>query len=115
MESNDLGGSLPTEIGLLTRLDGLELGEDSLDGSIPSELGLLTALTFFDLQQNNLLGGTTVPTELGNLSVLGVFTVALNGHVGVFPTEIGSIQTLSKLLKTTGALLEINCQILTVS
>ena len=37
----------------------------SLDGTIPTELGRLTKLEILDLELNKLSG--TIPTELGNL------------------------------------------------
>ena len=63
MESNNLSGSIPTELGLLTELSKLDLKHNTLTGSIPTELGLLTELSVMYLYKNNLNG--TIPTELG--------------------------------------------------
>ena len=48
-------------------IDSLK-GDNELTGSIPSEVGLLTELRIFNLQ-NNLLTGE-IPTELGWMNVL---------------------------------------------
>jgi Leucine-rich repeat (LRR) protein len=42
---------LPTELGLLTSLEELDLRENQLTGKIPSEIGVLTSLTFVDLSK----------------------------------------------------------------
>lgn len=45
--NNNIGGSIPTEIGLLSDLDDMKLEHNSLTGTLPSELGLLSGLWFF--------------------------------------------------------------------
>jgi hypothetical protein len=46
LEDNNLSGTLPTEIGLLTGINSeFKLHTNSLRGSLPSEIGLLTAMT----------------------------------------------------------------------
>ena len=44
MEANDLVGSLPSQLGLLTHLTDLVLHANRLSGSIPTQLGDMTAL-----------------------------------------------------------------------
>ena len=51
---NDLTGSIPSELGILTQLTGLWLRTNLLTGSLPSELGILTQLTALWLWNNNL-------------------------------------------------------------
>jgi hypothetical protein len=41
---NELKGTIPREIGKLTRLEYLLLGINGLNGTIPSEMGRLTGL-----------------------------------------------------------------------
>jgi len=62
VDLNDLSGSIPTELALLTNVVGIYLWNNSLSGSIPSELGLLTNLRGIDFVGNNLSG--SVPSEL---------------------------------------------------
>ena len=47
--SNDLTGSIPSVIGLLSGMEHLELRHNQLTGPIPSEFGLLTPLTHLSL------------------------------------------------------------------
>ena len=46
----------------------IDLGNDNLQGSIPSELGELTVLTNLGLSSNSITG--TIPPELGQLAAL---------------------------------------------
>lgn len=48
LSGNQLKGSLPIELGLLTELKYLGLYHNQLKGSIPSELGGLTKLRIFN-------------------------------------------------------------------
>lgn len=50
----DLGGAIPSSLGLLTRLTSLDLGHNDLTGSIPKEIGDLPNLTFLDIEDNGL-------------------------------------------------------------
>lgn len=68
----DLTGSIPTEVGRLLQMTGLECtngaptqkgGLTKMTGSIPTELGLLTMLEQLDMWRNEFTG--PLPTELG--------------------------------------------------
>lgn len=48
MTENDLVGEIPSEIGMLSNLQELELGKNELSGPIPSELAGLAALRKFE-------------------------------------------------------------------
>ena len=64
--ANNLHGTLPTEVGLLTSITyGFNLFGNKIGGPIPSELGLMTDLqnTLF-LESNSFTG--RIPTELGS-------------------------------------------------
>jgi hypothetical protein len=45
MEFNELNGTIPSELGLMTAMERLSMYENELNGTIPSELGLMTAMT----------------------------------------------------------------------
>ena len=64
LTQNQLKGSLPTEIGLLTRCEKLYLNDNLIVGSLPSEIGLLQRLRILKLSRNSLSG--SIPSELGN-------------------------------------------------
>ena len=68
LQTNQLSGSIPPELGNLTNLTTLELWENQLSGSIPTEIGSLTNLTILNLSYNQFSG--SIPSELGNLSNL---------------------------------------------
>ena len=66
--SNDLTGSIISEISLMTQLERLSIDKNALSGSIPSEIGLMTALTRLDIDDTSLTG--SIPTEMENLENL---------------------------------------------
>ena len=59
----NLGGHLPTELGLLSSAEFVSLRNNQFTGTIPSELGLVTTMTEFRLGSNDISG--TIPAELG--------------------------------------------------
>jgi hypothetical protein len=64
-----LTGSLPTTIGLLTRLTVLVAAQSQLQGTIPSELALLSnTLEVLSLGGPNLEG--SLPESIGDLTLL---------------------------------------------
>ena len=94
LNSNNLRGSLPTEIGNLTNLFSLILYYNSLTGSIPATIGDLTNLSYLDLHLNSLTG--SIPTEIG-LTSLSYFYFGNNQLTGIIPTEIGNLTNLTHL------------------
>ena len=90
-----LSGSIPTELGQLTNLQTLYLGQNQLSGSIPTELAQLTNLRYLDLFGNQLSG--SIPTELAqliNLQSLYLFNNQLSGSI---PTELAQLTNLQEL------------------
>ena len=81
-------GSIPPELGNLSRLRTLELN-GGLTGPIPPELGNLSNLGRLELRWNNLTG--SLPTELGNLSKLTVLWVQANELTGPIPRSFLSL------------------------
>jgi Leucine-rich repeat (LRR) protein len=47
-----MGGTIPTELGLLVNLEDIDFQLNQLTGLIPSELALLTTLQVLDLSVN---------------------------------------------------------------
>ena len=81
----------------------LDLSYDNLSGSIPSDIGLLTNLTHLNLSTNILTG--QIPTEIGNLINLITLDLSANknafgdniGLTGGIPKEIGNLTNLISL------------------
>mmetsp|Transcript_20352 Transcript_20352/g.48391 ORF Transcript_20352/g.48391 Transcript_20352/m.48391 type:complete len:551 (+) Transcript_20352:425-2077(+) len=98
-ELNNLAGTIPTELGLLTDLVFLGLEQGSTTGTIPSELGGLSNLNFIDLDFNLLNG--SIPSELFGLSNLA--TLDLNDN-----DLTGNIDGFENLVSLTFVQLENN-------
>ena len=81
LNSNNLVGTIPPEIGTLTNLTRLNLFNNQLSGVIPTEIGTLTNLTQLNLPSNQLSGA--IPTEIGNLTNLGSLNLSTNQLSGV--------------------------------
>ncbi|KAG2675428.1 hypothetical protein I3760_12G004600 [Carya illinoinensis] len=83
LQNNSLSGTIPTEIGCLKRLRGLDLSHNKLTGTIPTQISELTDLEYLDLSANHLYG--EIPVSLISLHFLRVFSVANNNLNGVIP------------------------------
>ena len=95
IDSTQLTGSIPPEIGNLTNLTHLYLNWNQLKGSIPSEIGNLTNLQELFLSDNQLTG--SIPPEIGNLTNLEVLWLSDNQLTGEIPSEIGNLTNLTLL------------------
>ncbi|MDQ0360928.1 toxin Cry1Ac domain D-VI-related protein [Breznakia pachnodae] len=65
LRGNQLSGSIPASINMMSSLTNLDLGENLIEGEIPSSIGLLTSLTDLRLDTNNLTG--QIPSSIKNL------------------------------------------------
>jgi hypothetical protein len=92
LEEFGLTGAVPAEIGQLTLLTWLELGNNQLT-SLPAEIGQLTALKGLDLRGNLL---TSLPAEIGQLTALTKLDLYGNQLRSV-PVEIGQLTALGEL------------------
>ena len=88
-----LRGVIPTQLGNLTALETLDLGDNKLTGAVPAGLGNLTALTSLDLSDNSLTGA--VPTELGSLTALTSLDLSDNSLSGNLPEALDAITALT--------------------
>jgi len=95
LRSNGLDGSIPPELGNLTRLVVLYLHANRLSGPIPSELGNLSKLSRLFLNDNDLTG--PIPSELGNLSKLRDLILSDNDLADPIPSELGKLSNLRRL------------------
>jgi hypothetical protein len=69
--------AFPTELGLLTNLQVLELGATGINGTLPTELfNLGNSLQAFDVSGNFVSG--SIPTLVGNLSLMSTFRLSIS-------------------------------------
>ncbi|XP_061341649.1 receptor-like protein EIX2 [Gastrolobium bilobum] len=80
LSSNNLSGTMPLEIFMLTRLQSMNLSHNQLVGTIPDEIGNLKQLESIDLSSNRLSG--QIPQSMSGLSFLGILNVSFNNFMG---------------------------------
>ena len=93
LRSNNVKGSIPSDLEKLTNLTYLDFNNNQLSGSIPPELGNMTNLTVLWLSRNQLSG--SIPNQLGNLSNLTDFYGFFNQFNGSVPQEIYDLPKLA--------------------
>jgi len=96
VSSNNLIGTIPTEIGNLSNLFALYLNFNQLSGSIPPEIGNLDSLRYLQLPANQLSG--SIPPEIGNLDNLIYLSLSSNQLSGPIPSEIWNLTNLTSLV-----------------
>ena len=95
---NQVSGTLPSEIGLLTELTYISLPSNALDGTLPTEMGELTKMreSHSFLYDNWFTG--PVPTEMGRwTSMTGFLDFEDNLLTGTLPTELGKLTKMSEV------------------
>jgi Leucine-rich repeat (LRR) protein len=102
LSSNSLTGTIPSEVGLLTKLTSLDLSENSLKGTIPSQIALMSNLAELYLYNNNLTG--TIPSQLALMSNLSGLSLRDNSLTGTIPSEIALMSNLSGLYLNNNSL-----------
>ncbi|KAF8694379.1 hypothetical protein HU200_038304 [Digitaria exilis] len=83
--NNAFNGSIPTAIGQLGLLHGLNISHNFLTGPIPSQLAYLKELEALDLSFNELSGN--IPQELASLDFLSMLNLSYNRLVGSIPVS----------------------------
>jgi hypothetical protein len=69
--------------------------DNNLVGSMPTEIGILNTLQLFSMDTNSLVGG--IPTQICRLNQLETFEVSFNGLQGRIPACIADLQSLELL------------------
>ena len=98
-DNYELDGSIPTELGLLTKLTILWLNNNSLEGELPVALSDLVDLNVLYLQNNIGLSGT-VPVEFKRLTNLNAVYLQNTNISGGFDEAFCSSYTETFTLKT---------------
>jgi hypothetical protein len=95
---NNVQGTIPPEIGLLSGLLRLDLdGGPSgfLVGSLPTEIGFINLLNAFSARGNQLTG--TLPDEVRNWQQVNTIDLSFNKLTGLLPAACGSLTWLTEL------------------
>ena len=95
LDENNVNGTLPAELGNLTKLKRLEFQLNQLSGEIPPELSSLSNLSFLSFNINRLSG--EIPPELGRLSMLEELVLSANDLSGEIPPELGRLSSIRRL------------------
>lgn len=95
VDTNNLFGTIPTELGVLDGLAALSLSRNHLTGTIPSEIVSLPRLRELWLYSNRLTG--SIPSEIQNARGLRSLLAHTNFLSRRLPTEIGLLQSLTDL------------------
>ena len=119
-EDYGLSGTLPSELGKLTKLTDIGLHANRISGTLPKELSHIDGFEYLDIDDNkisgtipadymgldelislylkdNLISGTIQSTMLPHLRTLANFFLHRNKFSGTLPSEIGSMRQLHYL------------------
>ncbi|KAK3264720.1 hypothetical protein CYMTET_26558 [Cymbomonas tetramitiformis] len=73
----------------------MQLQHNHLTGTLPTELGELTVMTEMRLQHNHLTG--TLPTEMGKLTAMNALQLSDIRLTGTLPTELGELTAMTEM------------------
>ena len=94
LRANFINGTLPTHIGLLSYLQHLNLYGNSISGSIPTEICRISGLRHLILGRNAMSG--TIMTCFGSLKHLNTLHLGYNDFSGDIPSEMGLMNKLGE-------------------
>ncbi|KAL2993618.1 hypothetical protein AAZX31_10G122500 [Glycine max] len=83
LSNNNLSGSIPEEITLLSALQGLNVSYNHLSGHIPKRVGDMKSLESLDLSHDQLSGA--IPDSISSLTSLSHLNLSYNNLSGPIP------------------------------
>ncbi|KAE8726393.1 putative Leucine-rich repeat transmembrane protein kinase [Hibiscus syriacus] len=95
LKTQNLSGTLPTNLDSLPFLQEIDLTRNYLSGNIPPQWGSASRLVNISLLGNRLTG--EIPEELANLSNLTSLVLEVNGLWGNLPRALGNLSKLERL------------------
>ena len=95
LSNNQLIGTLPTQIGLMSSVREVWLNHNSLVGKIPTEIGYWRRIQRLKIESNQLMD--TLPDGFENLTQLRELTAFENSFTGEIPSSIWSADSLEFL------------------
>jgi Leucine-rich repeat (LRR) protein len=90
--------TIPTEIGMLKKLQVLKMDHSGFMRQIPTEVGSLRSLRYWRLKGSattNQVSGT-IPSQFGKLTQLSEFMMESNVLSGTLPSQIGDMVSLER-------------------
>ena len=109
LASNDLSGTIPAELGDLTKLQRLDLSENELSGAIPLTLMTLSQLSVLDIRLTNLCAPTDPEFQawLATITYMGATCAANTAATGA-PTITGTAEVGQTLTAVTTGITDAN-------
>mmetsp|Transcript_8351 Transcript_8351/g.10888 ORF Transcript_8351/g.10888 Transcript_8351/m.10888 type:complete len:284 (+) Transcript_8351:100-951(+) len=122
VSGSSVTGTIPSRIGLLSKLGTIQISHSSVTGTIPLELGELSRLGVLQITNNSGINGPipntldggmenlatlaltgnalsqSIPTNIGQLPAVGYLDVSNNQLTGTMPSQLGELSTLVTLL-----------------
>ncbi|XP_063943042.1 probable LRR receptor-like serine/threonine-protein kinase RFK1 isoform X2 [Daucus carota subsp. sativus] len=95
LEANQFSGTIPPELGKLSKLKNLILSSNQLTGSLPLTLAALTNLTDFRINDSNFTG--TIPEFIQSWKQLSRMEMSASGLEGPIPSNIFGLGNLTDL------------------
>jgi len=93
LQSNEINGSIPPELGNLHLLENINLSHNFISGEAPVELGFIDNLQSLDISYNNLTGN--IPNSYSSIQTISLLYNSLTGPI---PTYFHQYDTLATLI-----------------
>jgi Leucine-rich repeat (LRR) protein len=90
-------GTLPSELGYLTKMANFFIRGNHFAGSLPYQLGRWTALEQFDISGNRFTG-TLPPSLFANAVQLSFIDISNNRFTGSLPTQVGNMEKCQRFI-----------------